>query len=195
MSAAWGDVRRSRRQVPVGRLQGYQGIQGREPRWRDLSAARSGACGGGDLRPRGGRQIVSGLVVIGASYAGIQAALSARDAGYAESMTVVADEKSLPYQRPPLSKEFLLGETSEQNLVLRDGAFFASKRIDLLLDRRVVRIDRTGRQVALADGACLDFDKLVIASGSRARRMSVRGAELDGVCYLRSVDDAIDLKA
>jgi 3-phenylpropionate/trans-cinnamate dioxygenase ferredoxin reductase subunit len=138
---------------------------------------------------------VSGLVVIGASYAGIQAALSARDAGYAEPVTVVADEKSLPYQRPPLSKDFLLGKTSEQNLVLRDGAFFISRRIDLLLDRRVVEIDRTAGQVALVGGARLDFDNLVIATGSRARRMSVSGAELDGVCYLRSVADAIDLKA
>jgi NADPH-dependent 2,4-dienoyl-CoA reductase/sulfur reductase-like enzyme len=112
---------------------------------------------------------VSGLVIIGASYAGIQAALSARDAGYGEPVTVVSDEKSLPYQRPPLSKDFLLGEASEQNLVLRDDAFFASRRIDLLLDRRAVEIDRTARQVALADGARLAFDKLVIASGSRAR--------------------------
>jgi 3-phenylpropionate/trans-cinnamate dioxygenase ferredoxin reductase component len=138
---------------------------------------------------------VSGLVVIGASYAGIQAALSARDAGYAEPVTVVADEKSLPYQRPPLSKDFLLGETGEQNLVLRDETFFASRRIDLLLDRRVVEIDRRARQVVLADGAWLDFDKLVIATGSRARRISVRGADFEGVCYLRSVADAIDLKA
>jgi 3-phenylpropionate/trans-cinnamate dioxygenase ferredoxin reductase subunit len=138
---------------------------------------------------------VSGLVIIGASYAGIQAALSARDAGYAEPVTVVSDEKSLPYQRPPLSKDFLLDETSEQNLVLRDDAFFASRRIDLLLDRRAVGIDRTARRVALADGTSLGFDKLVIASGSRARRISVRGAELNGVCYLRSVADAIELKA
>jgi 3-phenylpropionate/trans-cinnamate dioxygenase ferredoxin reductase component len=137
---------------------------------------------------------VSGLVVIGASYAGIQAALSARDAGYCEPVTVVADEKSLPYQRPPLSKDFLLGKTSEQNLVLRDDAFFTNRRIDLLLDRRVVEIDRTARKIALTDGAWLNFDKLVIATGSRARRISVRGAEFDGVCYLRSVADAIDLK-
>ena len=138
---------------------------------------------------------MSGLVIIGASYAGIQAALSARDAGYAEPVTVVADEKSLPYQRPPLSKDFLLGETSERNLVLRDEAFFTNRRIDLLLDRRVAGIDRTARQVALADGARLDFDQLLIATGSRARRISVRGAEFDGVCYLRSVADAIDIKA
>jgi 3-phenylpropionate/trans-cinnamate dioxygenase ferredoxin reductase component len=138
---------------------------------------------------------VSGLVIIGASYAGNQAALSARDAGYAEPVTVVAEERSLPYQRPPLSKDFLLGETSERNLVLRDEAFFANKRIDLLLNRRVVEIDRTSGRVALADGVRLDFDKLVIATGSRARQIPVPGAELDGVCYLRSVADAIDLKA
>jgi len=138
---------------------------------------------------------VSGLVVIGASYAGVQAALSARDAGYAEPVTVVADEKSLPYQRPPLSKEFLLDETSEQNPILRDDTFFASRRIDLLLGRRVIKIDQTARQAALADGGRLDFDKLVIATGSRARRISIPGAEPDGVCYLRSVADAIDLKA
>jgi 3-phenylpropionate/trans-cinnamate dioxygenase ferredoxin reductase subunit len=138
---------------------------------------------------------VSGLVIIGASYAGVQAALSAREAVYDEPVTVVADEHSLPYQRPPLSKDFLLDETSEHNLILRDDAFFASKRIDLLLGRRVIEIDRTARQVALADGGRLDFDKLVIATGSRARRISIPGAEPDGVCYLRSVADAIDLKA
>ncbi|MFB9262669.1 NAD(P)/FAD-dependent oxidoreductase [Bradyrhizobium erythrophlei] len=138
---------------------------------------------------------MSGLVIIGASYAGVQAALGAREAGYSEPVTIVADEHSLPYERPPLSKAFLLDKTREQKLVLRDEAFFASKEIDLLLGHRVIRIDRTARQVALVDGARLDFDKLVIATGSRARRISIPGAELDGVCYLRTVTDAIDLKA
>ncbi|RZN33729.1 FAD-dependent oxidoreductase [Bradyrhizobium sp. Leo121] len=138
---------------------------------------------------------MSGLVVIGASYAGVQAALSARDAGYAEPVTVVGDEKSLPYQRPPLSKDFLLNEISEHNLILRDDAFFKAKRIDLVPGRRAVEIDRQAKHVALADGARLGFDRLVIATGSRARRILVPGARLDGVCYLRSVADASDLKA
>jgi 3-phenylpropionate/trans-cinnamate dioxygenase ferredoxin reductase component len=138
---------------------------------------------------------VSGLVVIGASYAGIEAALSAREAGYAEPVTVVADEAWLPYQRPPLSKDFLLDLVSEQNLILRDGAFFESRRIDLVLGQRVIAIDRQARRVELAGGSRLSFDKLVIATGSHARRLSVDGAELDGVCTLRSVADAIDLKA
>jgi 3-phenylpropionate/trans-cinnamate dioxygenase ferredoxin reductase subunit len=138
---------------------------------------------------------MSGLVVIGASYAGIQAALSARQAGYSETVTVVCDEHWLPYQRPPLSKDFLLGATSEQNLVLRDNAFFSNERIDLVLGHRAIEVDRKSRRVVLAGGAAVDFEKLVIATGSRARRISVPGAELDGVCYLRSVTDAIDLKA
>jgi 3-phenylpropionate/trans-cinnamate dioxygenase ferredoxin reductase subunit len=138
---------------------------------------------------------VSGLVVIGASYAGIEAALSAREAGYAEPVTVVADEAWLPYQRPPLSKDFLLDLVSEQNLILRDGAFFESGWIDLVLGQRVIAIDRQARRVELAGGSRLSFDKLVIATGSHARRLSVAGAELDGVCTLRSVADAIDLKA
>jgi 3-phenylpropionate/trans-cinnamate dioxygenase ferredoxin reductase subunit len=138
---------------------------------------------------------MSGLVVIGASYAGIQAALAARQAGYSETVTVVCDEHWLPYQRPPLSKDFLLGATSKQNLVLRDDAFFANERIDLLLGHRAIEVDRRAKRVVSAGGATLDFDKLVIATGSHARRISVPGSELDGVCYLRSINDAIDLKA
>jgi 3-phenylpropionate/trans-cinnamate dioxygenase ferredoxin reductase subunit len=138
---------------------------------------------------------VSGLVVIGASYAGIQAALTAREAGYAEPVIVVADETSLPYQRPPLSKDFLLGEIGAQGLVMHDEALFAGKRIELRLGRRVVEVDRNAGRLTLADGAVLGFNRLVIATGSRARTIAISGAELDGVCYLRSVADAADLKA
>lgn len=138
---------------------------------------------------------MSGLVVIGASYAGIQSALSAREAGYADNITVVCDETWLPYQRPPLSKGFLLGTTGEDNLVLRDEAFFKNERIDLVLGHHAVGIDPRARQIELDNDATLTFHKLVIATGSRARRISAPGAELDGVCYLRSIADAIDLKA
>ncbi|MVT68726.1 ferredoxin reductase [Bradyrhizobium pachyrhizi] len=138
---------------------------------------------------------MSGLVVIGASYAGIQAALTAREAGYAEPVTVIADESALPYQRPPLSKDFLLDEISAQGLLMHDEAIFSDNRIELCLGSRVVGIDRNAGQVVLAGGAVLDFERLVIATGSRARRIAVRGADLDGVCYLRSIADAADLRA
>jgi 3-phenylpropionate/trans-cinnamate dioxygenase ferredoxin reductase subunit len=137
---------------------------------------------------------VSGLVIIGGSYAGVQAAVSAREAGYAERVTIVADEDWLPYERPPLSKDFLLDLNSELNLIPRGEAFFENERIDLIRGRRATEIDRHGRRVKLAGDSQLHFDKLVIATGSRARRTSVPGSELDGVCYLRSIADAIDLK-
>jgi 3-phenylpropionate/trans-cinnamate dioxygenase ferredoxin reductase subunit len=138
---------------------------------------------------------MSGLVVIGASYAGIQAGLTARDAGYSEPITVVADEDWLPYQRPPLSKGFLLDLASEQSLILRDRAFFANKAIDLVLGASAIEIDRRSRKVLLNGGSQLSFDKLLIGTGSHARQLPVEGAALDGVCYLRSIYDAIDLKA
>lgn len=138
---------------------------------------------------------MSGLVVIGASYAGIQAALTVREAGYAEPVTVLTDENALPYQRPPLSKDFLLDEIGAQGLLMHDEAVFADNRIDLRLGYRVVEIDGNAQRLVLANGAALGFDSLVIATGSRARRIAVRGAELDGVCYLRSIADAAGLKA
>lgn len=139
---------------------------------------------------------MSGLVVIGASYAGIQAALTARDSGYAERITVIADDHLLPYQRPPLSKDFLLDKVTQDGLVLRDDNFFKLKQIDLMLETRVHAIDRHARQLSInGNNAKLGFDKLFIGTGSHARRLTVPGAELDGVCYLRSVRDAIDFKA
>jgi 3-phenylpropionate/trans-cinnamate dioxygenase ferredoxin reductase subunit len=137
---------------------------------------------------------MTGLVVIGASYAGVQGALSARDAGYTEPITLVADEEWLPYQRPPLSKDFLVDLATEQSLVLRDKAFFANKGIDLVLGTRATDIDRRSRKVVLGHSE-FAFDKLLIGTGSHARRLSVPGADLDGVRYLRTMQDAIDLKA
>lgn len=137
---------------------------------------------------------MSGLVVVGASYAGIQAALSARDSGYAERITVVADDHLLPYQRPPLSKDFLLDKVTQDNLVLRDDAFFKLKQIDLILDTRVHAIDRHARRLSINGNTTLDFDKLFIGTGSHARRLTIPGSNLDGVCYLRSIRDALDLK-
>lgn len=138
---------------------------------------------------------MSGLVVIGASYAGIQAALTARDSGYAERITVIADDHLLPYQRPPLSKDFLLDKVTQDGLVLRDDNFFKLKQIDLMLETRVHAIDRHARRLSInGNNTTLGFDKLFIGTGSHARRLTVPGSELDGVCYLRSVRDALDFK-
>jgi 3-phenylpropionate/trans-cinnamate dioxygenase ferredoxin reductase component len=138
---------------------------------------------------------VTGLLVIGASYAGIQAALTAREAGYSEAITAISDEEWLPYQRPPLSKDFLLDGADERSLILRDEALFENKRINLVLGHRVTEIDPRAGRVTLSGGGTLKFEKLLLGTGSRARRIAVPGSELDGVCYLRSIADAVDLKA
>ena len=92
---------------------------------------------------------MSGLVIIGASYAGVQTAMSAREAGYAEPIRIVSDEDTLPYMRPPLSKVYLLEDMAETKLVMRGEKFFADKKIDLVLGARATRIDRGAKRVEL----------------------------------------------
>jgi NADPH-dependent 2,4-dienoyl-CoA reductase/sulfur reductase-like enzyme len=137
---------------------------------------------------------MSGLLIIGASYAGVQAAISAREAGYQALIRIVADEAELPYQRPPLSKAFLAGTVAHSNLFLRGADFFAAQHIELQLGRRAVRIDRDARRVELQGGEQLGYDALLIATGSRARKLAIPGNDRDGISYLRTLDDAVDLK-
>ena len=137
---------------------------------------------------------MSGLVIIGASYAGVQTALSAREAGYAEPIRIVSDEDTLPYQRPPLSKAYILTSMAETKLVLRGEKFFTDKKIDLVLNARATRIDRAGKRVELEGKPAVPFDKLVIATGSRARPLPTTAAA-QNIFYLRSLADARALKA
>jgi NADPH-dependent 2,4-dienoyl-CoA reductase/sulfur reductase-like enzyme len=134
------------------------------------------------------------LLIIGASYAGVQAAISAREAGYRAPIRIVADEADLPYQRPPLSKAYLAGTVAHSNLILRGADFFAAQRIDMQLRVRAVRIDRDAHCVELQSGEKLGYDTLLIATGSRARKLAIPGHDRDGISYLRTLDDAVDLK-
>ena len=137
---------------------------------------------------------MSGLVIIGASYAGVQTALSAREAGYAEPIRIISDEDTLPYQRPPLSKAYILTDMAETKLILRGEKFFIDKKIDLLLNAKAERIDRAGRRVEIGGQRAIGFDKLVIATGSRARLLPTTAAARN-IFYLRSLADARALKA
>jgi 3-phenylpropionate/trans-cinnamate dioxygenase ferredoxin reductase subunit len=138
--------------------------------------------------------VLSGLLIIGASYAGVQAAISARENGYQAAIRIVADEADLPYQRPPLSKGFLAGTIAHSKLILRGADFFAAQRIDLQLGGRAVRIDREARRVERQGGEQLGYDTLLIATGSRARKLAIPGCDREGISYLRTLDDAVDLK-
>ncbi|MGB8487880.1 MAG: FAD-dependent oxidoreductase, partial [Xanthobacteraceae bacterium] len=135
------------------------------------------------------------LVVIGASYAGLQIATSARGAGFDGPILLIGDEPHLPYQRPPLSKGFLTGKVAESALPIRPQQFLEQNRIEPLTGVRASAIDRVKRTVTTSDGRSLSYGKLALAVGCRPRPLPVKGADLDGVLYLRTLDDAIALKA
>ncbi len=135
-----------------------------------------------------------GVVIVGAGQGGFQTALWLRQEGFAESITLIGDEAGLPYQRPPLSKGFLSGKQAIEATHLRPAVFYEKERIRLMPGERVVAMDRGAREVRVASGARVPFDALVLATGSRNRLLPVPGAGLDGVCYLRTVAEAIDIK-
>lgn len=134
------------------------------------------------------------LLVVGAGQAGFQAAASAREEGYDGRIILVGEEPGLPYQRPPLSKAYLSGKADAKAVRLRPERFFTEHRIELRAGERAARIDRAARRVALDSGEALPYDHLVLALGSRNRRLPVPGADLDGVAQLRTLEDAEDLR-
>ena len=137
----------------------------------------------------------AGVVIVGAGHAGGTAAALLRQNGYEGPITVVGDEPVAPYQRPPLSKAWLKGEADAEALMLRPLSFYAEQRIELFLNVKVTGLDPAGKTVTLADGKRFSYDKLILATGGRARALPLPGADLEGVLSLRSAADAELLKA
>lgn len=135
------------------------------------------------------------VVILGAGQAGLQAALSLREEGFDGTIQMIGDEAVLPYQRPPLSKGFLLGAVTEDALVLRPQAMLDRTDIRLAAGVAATRIDRAARRVHLADGRSCGYEHLVIATGSRVRSWTGQGGELAGVATLRTLADARALGA
>jgi 3-phenylpropionate/trans-cinnamate dioxygenase ferredoxin reductase subunit len=134
------------------------------------------------------------VLVIGAGQAGYQVAASLREKGFAGRIRLIGDEPGLPYQRPPLSKAYLLGKSDRAALDLRSGGFYSQHAIEITAEQRAVRIDRDRKLVFLADGEALSYDHLVLATGSRNRTLPIPGADLDGVMQLRSAQDSDALR-
>lgn len=130
------------------------------------------------------------LVIVGASHAGVQLAASARELGFAAPIVLLGDEPHAPYQRPPLSKGFLTGKASEDQLSLRSPAFYADERIELRTGVRVASFDPSLQRVTLQDGSTLDYGWLALCTGAACRRLAVPGADLAGIHDLRSLADA-----
>lgn len=134
------------------------------------------------------------VVILGAGHGGFQLAASLRQSGYDGEVFLVGDEPALPYQRPPLSKDYLSGKIGLDLLLMRPEAFFADQRIELISGVRAVAIDRAARKLALDGGRELAYTHLVIATGARNRVPPLPGIELDGVCYLRNLAETDMLK-
>lgn len=142
-----------------------------------------------------------GVVILGGGQAGLQAGASLREGGYTGPVTIVAEEAGQPYQRPPLSKDFLKAApegsdgSSAGPLPLRGPAFFAEQGIELRAGTAAVGVDRQARTVSLADGTELSYTSLVFATGGRNRELSTPGVGLPGIQSLRTLADAEHLGA
>jgi len=129
------------------------------------------------------------IVIVGAGQAGVQAVQTLRAEGFAGAIAMIGDEAYPPYQRPPLSKAYLLGSFARERLFLKPDAFYQEAGCDLILNASVSAIDRTAKTLALRDGRVLPYDKLLLATGTRVRKLSCPGADLPGVQYLRDIAD------
>ena len=138
---------------------------------------------------------MAGMVIIGAGHAAGQAAASLRQEKYTGPITIIGDEAHLPYQRPPLSKAYLSGSQEVERVYLRAEKFYQEKEIDLQLSTRATAIDPDAKAVELEDGSKIDYDKLLISTGSRPRLLSIPGSDLGGIHYLRTIDDVDGIRA
>src|SRR4051794_8172476 len=129
------------------------------------------------------------VVIIGAGQAGVQAAATLRSEGYEGALTLVGEENYPPYQRPPLSKSYLSGDFVRERLFLKPDSFYAETDCDLRLGVRALQIDRAAKRIVLSDGGSLAYDRLLLTTGARVRKLPLQGAELAGVYYLRGIDD------
>lgn len=141
--------------------------------------------------------MANGIVVVGASQAGVQLAASLREGGFRDPITLIDGSTHEPYQRPPLSKDFLAGHVDAEALRFRDREYYEENGIVLALGSPAVHVDRDheGGVVVTADGSRHPYDRLVLATGAAPRRLDIPGADLDGVLALRDADDAARLKA
>jgi 3-phenylpropionate/trans-cinnamate dioxygenase ferredoxin reductase subunit len=134
-------------------------------------------------------------VIVGGGLAGAKAAETLREEGFDGRIVLVGAEEERPYERPPLSKDYLRGEAGREKVYVHDEGFYAEHDIDLRLGCTAVSLDTASCRLTLDDGEPLRYDRLLLATGAEPRRLEIPGAELDGVFYLRSVQDSDALRA
>src|ERR1051326_899513 len=139
---------------------------------------------------------IQDVVIVGANVAGVRAADALRQAGFGGRVVLVGAEPDLPYERPPLSKEYLQTDLAEERFAIHPAAYYNQQAIDLRLGRRAVALDPHTTTVALDNGERLRYDRLLIATGATPRRLdNLPGADLSGIVYLRDLADARQLRS
>src|SRR5215212_3072549 len=134
------------------------------------------------------------FVIVGASLAGAKAAEALRAEGFGGRLILVGAESERPYERPPLSKDYLRGDVGRETVYVHEEGFYAEHDIDLRLGRTAVELNTAASELTLDDGETVRYDRLLLATGAEPRTLTIPGNELDGVMYLRSVDDSDALR-
>ena len=133
--------------------------------------------------------------IVGASLTGAKAAETLREEGFDGNIVLLGEEHERPYERPPLSKGYLLGKDDRSSIFVHEEGWYAENGVDLRLGVRVTALDPGAKQVSLADGGTVAYDRLLLATGASPRRLRAPGGDLDGVLYLRRVGDSERLRA
>ncbi len=135
------------------------------------------------------------VVIVGAGHGGAQVAVGLRQRGYRGSIAIIGDESELPYERPPLSKEYLLGDKTFDRIMIRPASFWVTHDVVFRTGHRVVAVDPVARIVTCQEGASIGYDTLIWAGGGHARRLPMADAQLAGVHSVRTRQDVDRLKA
>jgi 3-phenylpropionate/trans-cinnamate dioxygenase ferredoxin reductase component len=131
----------------------------------------------------------AGVLIVGAGHGGAQAAIALRQNGFDGPITMVGREPEIPYERPPLSKEYLAQEKPFERIQIRPAAFWADKNVDLILNEEVVAVDSAAHNVALASGKTLSYAQMIWATGGDPRRLNCPGSDLEGIHVVRTRAD------
>ena len=129
------------------------------------------------------------VLIVGGGHGGAQVALMLRQHGFEGSIAIAGDEPELPYDRPPLSKDYLAGEKSWERMILRPAGVWADRQVEMLLGTRIDAVDAAAHEVTTADGQRIGYDKLVWAAGGAPRRLSCSGEDVAGVHTIRNRAD------
>jgi 3-phenylpropionate/trans-cinnamate dioxygenase ferredoxin reductase component len=135
------------------------------------------------------------FVIVGGGLAGATAAESLRTQGFPGRIVLLCEESERPCNRPPLSKDYLQGKSEKDKIYVHPETWYAEHDVALRLDTRATGLDLAAHQVSVAGGERIGYDKLLLCTGSVARRLSVPGAELEGVFYLRRLEQCEAIKA